>query len=196
MNTAASTPLDTALWYTSRATGLVCLVLITVVMLLGAANSARFSSVNWPRFAIAAVHRNLTLVTVAFVVVHAATSVIDPYAGISWLNTLIPFTGSYEPAWLGLGAVALDLLLALVVSSLLRPRINPRVWRGIHWAAYLCWPVAVLHGFEIGGADSRLAWVRVLDVVCVLAVLAAVVWRATARHPDTDARKAPFQGIR
>lgn len=185
-----NTPLDTALWYTSRATGLTSLLLLTAVMLLGAANSARFSSANWPRFAVAAVHRNLTLITVAFLAVHAATAVIDPYAGISWLNTVLPFTATYEPLWLGLGAAALDLLLALVVSSLLRPRINPRVWRGIHWVAYLCWPVAVLHGFGIGGADSRLGWVRLLDVACVLAVLAAVVWRGIARHPDTEARRS------
>lgn len=186
----------TALWYASRATGLAALLLLTATVVLGAANSARFASPNWPRFAIATVHRNLSLITVVFLVVHIASAIIDPYAGIGWLDAVIPFVSHYHPFWLGLGAVAFDLLVALVVTSLLRTRIDHRVWRAVHWAAYVCWPVAVVHGFEIGGADSRLNWVRILTLACLAAVVIAVAWRAMVRHPDTEARRSPWYGIR
>lgn len=182
------------LWYASRATGLAALLMLTATVVLGAANTARFGSERWPRFVVAAIHRNLSLLTCVFLVVHIAGAIIDPYAGIGWVAALIPFTSGYQTFWLGLGTLAFDLLVALVVTSLLRPRISQRVWRAVHWAAYACWPVAVIHGFEIGGADSRLAWVQVLTVVCLVAVIAAVAWRAVARHPDTEARRAPWYG--
>lgn len=186
----------TALWYASRATGLASLLLLTATLVLGTVNSARWVSPTWPRFAIATVHRNLSLLTVVFLTVHIATAIIDPYAGIGWLSAVLPFDSSYHRLWLGLGTVAFDLLIALIVSSLLRSRIDRRLWRAVHWAAYLCWPVAVVHGFQIGGADSRLSWVKILNLVCLAAVVLATVWRAGARHPDTEARREPWYGAR
>jgi methionine sulfoxide reductase heme-binding subunit len=179
-----------ALWYASRGTGLVSLLLLTATVVLGALFTARFSRPRWPRFTVAAVHRNLSLTTLVFLAIHVATAVIDPYAGIRWLDGVLPFGSVYRPLWTGLGAVAADLLLALVVSSLLRLRLSARVWRGVHWVAYACWPVAVVHGLGIGGADTRLGWVLLLYAGCGLAVAAAVGWRLTASHPDTVARAA------
>jgi len=122
-----------ALWYTSRATGLVSLVLFTVVVVLGAANVARFATARWPRFVISTVHRNLSLLALTFIAVHVATSIIDPYAGIGWLDAVIPFQSVYKPFWLGLGAAAGDLLVAIIVTSLLRLHIGLRWWRLVHW---------------------------------------------------------------
>ncbi|UKD57378.1 ferric reductase-like transmembrane domain-containing protein [Amycolatopsis sp. FU40] len=184
-----------ALWYVSRATGLAALVLFTAVVILGALSSARLASPRWPRFAVAALHRNLSLVTLAFLILHIATAIIDTYAGLQWISVVVPFVSAYHPVSLGVGAIAFDLLGAVLVSSLLRPRISARIWKAIHWAAYLSWPAAVVHGFEIGGADSRLTWVRVLVAACVLAAAAAVVWRATVRHPDTEARRGTLGGL-
>lgn len=179
-----------ALWYASRGTGLVSLLLLTAAVVLGALNTARFSRSRWPRFAVAAVHRNLSLIALAFLAVHVATAVIDPYAGIGWLDAVLPYGSVYQPLWTGLGAVAGDLLLALVATSLLRSRLSVRVWRAVHWFAYACWPVAVIHGLGIGGADTRLGWVLLFNAGCVLAVAAAVGWRLRASHPDTLARAA------
>jgi len=177
-----------ALWFASRGTGLVCLLLLSGAMVLGALNSGRFASSGWPRFAIATVHRNLSLLAVLFLSIHVTTAIIDTYAGIRWLDIVIPFGSPYRPLWLGLGSVACDLLLALVISSLLRPRINIRFWRALHWTAYLCWPLAVIHGLGTAPADARQTWVLAFDGACVLAVVAALIWRASTRHPDTEAR--------
>ena len=94
-----------------------------------------------------------------------------------------------SPFWLGLGAVALDLVLAVVVTSLLRLRIGLRQWRAVHLSAYALWPVALLHGVGIGGADTRLGWVLALYLACAVAVLVAVVRRLLVRDPDRDARR-------
>jgi hypothetical protein len=178
-----------ALWYSSRAAGLVSLVLLTATVVLGALHVGRFATRRWPRFAIAAVHRNIALLTVVFLAVHVLTAVIDRYAGIGWLDVIIPFSSVYRPFWLGLGALAGDLALAVVATSLLRARIGVRAWRAVHWATYACWPLAVVHGLGIGGVDSRTGWILAVTGGCVLAAVAAVGWRLSAVHPDTVARR-------
>jgi predicted ferric reductase len=188
--------MNLALWYASRATGVVSLLLLTAVVALGAIHRARAAAPRWPRFAVANVHRNLSLLAVLFLTVHVGTAVIDPYAGIGWVSVVVPFVGSYHPFWLGLGAIALDLVLALIASSLLRDRLGLRAWRAVHLSAYACWPVALVHGFGIGGADSRLSWLRLLDLICIATVAGAVGLRLYVRHPDAQARAVVEAGKR
>jgi sulfoxide reductase heme-binding subunit YedZ len=178
-----------ALWYSSRATGLVSLLLLTGTVVLGALNTGRLALPGWPRFVVSAVHRNLSLVAVAFLAVHVTTAVIDPYAGIGWLDAVVPFGSVYRPLWLGLGAVAGDLFIAVLVTSLLRQRIGVRRWRLVHWASYACWPVAVLHGPGTATTDRHTTWIVALELSCVAAVTAAAAWRVFSVHPDTKARR-------
>jgi DMSO/TMAO reductase YedYZ heme-binding membrane subunit len=177
-----------ALWYASRATGVLALLLLTGTAVLGVLSAGRATSGAWPRFAVGAVHRNLSLLTVTFVAVHVMTAIVDGYAGIAWLDAVVPFVSAYHPFWLGLGAVAFDLLLALLVTSLLRTRVGPRTWRAVHWAAYACWPVAVVHALGIGESETRSPLGIAAATVCVLTVVIAVAWRAGTTSPDQEAR--------
>jgi sulfoxide reductase heme-binding subunit YedZ len=169
---AASTG-SRSLWYLTRATGAVTLVLLTGSVVLGVANIGRLQAAGWPRFVVEGVHRNISLLAVVLLVVHIATSVLDPFAGIRLIDAIIPFVGTYRPLWLGLGAFASDLLLAIVITSLVRRSLGHRVWRFTHWLAYLCWPVAVLH--TVGtGSDVKQLWLLALTAACVVAVIVAV----------------------
>lgn len=178
---AASNP--KALWFLTRGFGLVTLVLLTVSVALGVAQLARFARPGLPRFLVAGLHRNVSLLAVVLLAVHILTAVADPFAPIRLVDVFIPFGGLYRPLWLGMGALATDLLLALVVTSLVRHRIGYGPWRAVHWCAYACWPVAVVHGLGTG-SDSRLGWVQLLYVACVAVVLAAVGWRLTTRWTE------------
>jgi predicted ferric reductase len=185
------------LWFASRATGLVSLTLLSLTLVLGILGAGRYTGDRWPRFTLAALHRNLSLLMVVFLAVHVGTAIIDPYAGIGWLDAVLPFGSVYHPFWLGLGAVALDLMIAVLATTALRARISHARWRAVHWAGYACWPVALVHGWGIGGRDSRLHWVLSLDALCVLLVAAAVAWRLrSARHPDTELRRFVAEGRR
>ena len=181
------------LWFASRACGLVALVLLTGTTALGALHTGRAASAAWPRFVLHGLHRNLALVAVVFVAVHVVTAIIDPYAGIRWIDAVIPFASAYHPFWTGLGAAALDLLAALVTTSLVRTHLPLAFWQQLHRTAYALWPVALVHGLGLGGSDSRLGWVRAIDAACALAVAGAVVARLRAHHPDTDARRVVEQ---
>lgn len=182
--------MNQALWFASRATGLVSLLLLTGTIVLGVATTVRVAGRGWPRFAVATVHRNLSLLAVVFLAVHIAAAVIDPYAGIRWVDALVPFVSNYQPFWLGLGVVSLDLMIAVLVTSLVRSHLPWRVWRLVHWAGYALFPVAVAHSIGIGGADSRQLWVLGCIGSCLLSVAAAIWWRQGAGHPDTAARRA------
>lgn len=169
-----------ALWYMTRGFGLMTLVLLTVSVVLGITQVVRLARPGVPRFVLAGLHRNVSLLAIALLAVHIVTAVSDPFAPIGYIDAFVPFVGRYRPLWLGLGALASDLLIALVLSSLVRQRLGFKAWRAVHWAAYACWPIAVVHGLGTG-SDSRVDWVQGLYAVCVLSVLAAFGWRLVTR---------------
>jgi len=156
-------------WYFGRATGLVSLVLLTGLLVLGMLGPLSVSSDQWPRFAIRTVHRDVSLVALLVIAIHAVVMVLDGYVYIPISAVVLPFGSAYRPFWTALGAVAFDLMIALVVTSLLRQRLGYRTWRSIHWLSYACWPIAVAHGLG-GGHDSGSAWALGLTIVCIVIV--------------------------
>jgi len=165
-----------ALWFATRGAGIVALLLLTATVVLGVAGAVRLRSDRLPRFVVAGLHRNLTLLALALLTVHIGTAVADTYAPLGLKDVFIPFLSGYRTFWLGLGTLAFDLLLALTITSLLRVRIGFRRWKQLHWLAYAAWPVALVHGLGTG-SDARFGWMQVLASVCALAVVAAIFVR-------------------
>jgi methionine sulfoxide reductase heme-binding subunit len=171
-----------ALWYATRAFGVVALVLLTATVILGIAGTARFAAPGLPRVVTAGLHRNLSLLVLALVALHVLTTIADGYARIGFASAVVPFDSAYRGFWLGLGTVAFDMLLAVALTSLLRDRLSYRAWRGVHWLAYACWPVALWHSLGTG-TDSRVPWLLAVDAVCVAGVAGAVWWRLSLAAP-------------
>ena len=166
----------TALWYASRATGVVTLLLLTGVLLLGILVNRQGRLPGLPSFAVTGLHRNVSLLAVAFLAIHVITAIVDPYVTIGLAAAVLPFVSAYKPFWLGLGAISLDLIAALILTSLARGRMSRRAWRGIHWLAYAAWPLAVVHSLG-SSSDARSGLVLGVLAGCVLAVTAALAWR-------------------
>jgi hypothetical protein len=177
---------SSALWYLTRGSGVVALLLLTATTLIGVLTANRWRSERWPSFAVADLHRNLTLLALVFIGTHVGTTIADGYAPVGVKDVILPFAAQYRPVWLGLGAVALDLLLALTVTSLLRKRVGYRAWRLLHWAAYAVWPLALAHGLG-SGSDARFGWLAALSFGCLGLVLVAVALRL-ARTASADLR--------
>ncbi len=165
-----------ALWYTARSSGLVLLGLLTINLVLGIGVQARWRPAGWPRFVVQNLHRNVALLAGVLLVIHVVTVELDPFVKVGWWAALVPFVSAYRPLWLGLGTLSLDLLLAIVISSLLRGRIRASWWRAIHWLTYLSWPVALLHALGTG-TDTRWSAVFIYEMLCVGLVVAAVIVR-------------------
>jgi Ferric reductase like transmembrane component len=179
-----------AYWYLTRGTGVVSLLLLTAGVVLGILASTRWAAPRWPRFVVSGLHRNLTLLALAFVLVHVLTTVLDGYTPVGLRDALVPFASSYRPVWLGLGAVAFDLLLALIATSLLRARLGLRTWKLVHWLAYASWPVALLHSLGTG-SDAKAGWFDLLGLASAATVVLAVLWRvAESREGPGSVRLA------
>jgi methionine sulfoxide reductase heme-binding subunit len=181
----------TAFWYASRATGIVALLLLTAVLVLGILVNRQGRLPGLPRFAAGSLHRNISLLAVAFVTVHVLTAVLDTYVAIPVSAAVIPFASGYQRFWLGLGAISFDLMLAMIITSLLRGRLNRTLWRAVHLLAYVSWPVALAH--SIGSSrDLQHGWLLCLGVACAVIVAAAVIWRlaSAARQVPRTARVA------
>jgi sulfoxide reductase heme-binding subunit YedZ len=186
---------STSLWYATRASGIVALVLLTLTMVLGLVTTNRPRAKNWPGFAQQEIHRRISILAVVFLALHVLTSILDTYVNIGWLAVVVPFTSPYSRFWVGLGTVALDLMIAVFVSSLLRARLRPGTWRAIHWLAYASWPVALAHTFGLG-TDAGEEWVIILGAVCVIAVGVSLVWRLhTAAGRTTVTPPPPSQSV-
>jgi sulfoxide reductase heme-binding subunit YedZ len=179
-----------ALWYLSRGTGMVSLVLLSLTMALGLLQAWRIVRPGLGRLVVVAVHRNAALLGVGLLVVHIGTAIADPYVSLRIVDAVVPFVSSYRPFWVGLGALSFDTMVVVIVTSLVRDRLTPRVWRAVHWASYGLWPMAVLHGWRTG-TDTRIGWVAAIYVIC-----AAVVVGATAARLLRGRRPEPTPAMR
>ena len=179
------------LWYFGRGFGVSALVLFSLVVVLGIVTRGGRPLPGMPRAAVATVHRTASLAAVLFLGLHVITLLLDPYSQLRLVDVVLPFLAHYRPLWQGLGTVAFDLAVVLVVSSLLRHRLGLRSWRAIHWTAYACWPLAVVHAVGTG-TDRTSGWLLATVAGCVLAVAAAVTWRVAGA---TFATPAPPQRV-
>ena len=175
---AAPTPF----WYLTRSAGVVATLMLTASVVLGIVDFSRWRSDRWPRFLTDTLHRNVSMLALVMVVVHVITTVADGFAPIGFQDAIIPFLSPYRPLWLGLGALAFDLLLAVTVTSLMRKQFGYPTWRAVHWAAYACWPLAMFHGLGTG-TDASSTWMLLLSAACLAAVVMAIGWRVSAATP-------------
>lgn len=179
-----------AVWYLMRGSGVVSLLLLTGSLGLGVMTHGGARLPALPRFATLALHRSLSLLAVTFLAVHVVTAVVDPYAGVALADLVLPFGAASQPLWVGLGALALDLVLALIVTGLLRRRIGQRAFRTVHWVAYAAWPLALLHAVGMG-TDATTTWMRAVAGLCILTAAAAVAWRVGTGGPRPTSAPAP-----
>jgi methionine sulfoxide reductase heme-binding subunit len=173
------------LWYATRGAGATTMVLLTASVVLGIGEERGWRPAKAPRYAVAALHRTISMLALVMLVVHIVTTIADPFPKIGIAAAFIPFATDYRPLWMGLGTVASDLLIALIITSVLRRRLGYRAWRAVHWAAYACWPVAILHGLGTG-SDTKATWMLALTLASVAAVVMAVLARLA--RPGTSPR--------
>ncbi|HET7351690.1 MAG TPA: ferric reductase-like transmembrane domain-containing protein [Marmoricola sp.] len=168
------------LWYLNRATGTVLLIVFTLVVLLGILSTFGNAGRRVPRFLTQALHRQLSLLGVALLIAHVVTAVLDTFVDIRWWQAVVPWWGSkYEPLWLSVGTLSLDLMALLLVTSLARSRMGHRSWRAVHVLGYVAWGAAVAHGFFIG-TDYQSTWPKLLTLACVVAVGLAALARSVS----------------
>jgi hypothetical protein len=176
---------DEAMWAFGRVSGFIALALFTASVLLGILTRSGRPLLVLPRFSVALLHRNFALLAAVFLGLHVGSLLLDSYARLNLVDVLVPFLGSYRPFWQGLGTVALDLVLAIAVTGLLRHRIGQRTFKAVHWLSYAMWPIALAHAIG-NGTDGTGAWFLLLAAASAAAVGGAVFWRLSATFLETS----------
>ena len=165
-----------ALWALGRGNGIVALAFMTLSVALGIASRSGRPLFALPRLGVAAIHRFVALAATLLVLLHVVLLLLDPHAKLRIVDIVVPFLGEYRPLWQGLGTVAVDLLIIVVITSLLRDRLGPKVFRTVHWTTYLIWPIAMAHSLG-NGTDTGRIWFQVFAACCGLLVTVAVALR-------------------
>ncbi|MFI5036015.1 MAG: ferric reductase-like transmembrane domain-containing protein [Acidimicrobiales bacterium] len=188
------------LWYSTRATGMVALVLFTLVVTLGTFVANRVGGTYVGRFEVNEIHRSLSMVAVVFLGIHVATTVVDSYVPTGVLSVFVPMTSVYKRVAVGVGAVALDLIGAVWISSLLKVRVANTTWRFIHWFSWLALATALVHAY-LTGTDSRHGWGLAVIATCATICVGDALWRFFGRPTRAAGRTAlsplsPGSGLR
>jgi predicted ferric reductase len=168
--------MTSAMWDLGRGTGVVALTMFTIALVLGIIARSGRPVPGLGRFGTSDLHRTAALTGTGLVAVHVSTLLVDPYAQLKLVDLAFPFLATYRPLWVGLGTLAVDVLLVVTVASLLRQRLGPRLFRTVHWATYVLWPMALLHALG-AGTNATSPWFRGLAIVCITAVVSAIGWR-------------------
>jgi sulfoxide reductase heme-binding subunit YedZ len=167
---------DNLTWVVARASGIVGYVLVTAAVAFGIGLSLKVRSVAWPRFVTTEVHRRISLLALVFTIVHGVTLWLDPFMAFTPLEVLVPFASHYRAAWVALGIIAGDLMLALWLSERLQRRIGYAWWRRLHYLTCAAWVLVSVHGLA-SGSDSRTAWGAAIYGAGTLLVLALLFYR-------------------
>jgi sulfoxide reductase heme-binding subunit YedZ len=182
--------MNEALWALGRGTGVVALVAFTLTLVLGIVGRSGRDVLGVGRFGANELHRTAALTGTSLIAVHVVSLLLDPFAQLRLVDTVLPFVGSYRPLWQGLGTLAVDLLVVITVVSLIRDRVGPRVFRAVHWATYALWPIALGHALG-NGTDRTSGWMIALAVACCVSVLGAVAWRLTPSYAERGMVRTP-----
>ena len=175
-------------WAVARSTGVMALLLLTLSVVLGVVTRSARPVLFIPRFAVTQIHRTTSLLSLVFVLVHVGSLLFDRYSGLNLLDLFVPFLSGENALTNGLGTLALDLLLALAITGILRPRISERVFHAVHWGAYACWPLALVHGLG-SGTDAGEIWYLLLNIGCLGMVAVALIARLSRHFTDFSHRR-------
>jgi hypothetical protein len=177
-----------AFWYIARSSGLLAWALMTASVVLGIIMGARLvkaPSKAWQTD----LHRFLGGLSVVFVGVHIFGLVADSYVHFGWSEVLIPFASSWHPAAVAGGVVAMYLLVAVEITSLLRKHLSKTLWKGVHFASYPMFALTTLHAIT-AGTDTRTTLVTLLVATGVIVIGALTVTRLHAAETQLDEREA------
>ena len=157
-------------WDTARAGGFAAYALLTLAVVIGLILRNRLSSERWPRVISYELHGYVSLLALVFLSIHVLAVAVDPFTHFGLGELIVPFVSHYRPLWMGLGIVALYLLLAVWVTTLLRKRIGHQAWRRVHGLAFAVYAAATVHGLG-AGSDTRTSWGTAVYVISVLLVV-------------------------
>lgn len=168
---------DMVLWEAARAAALAAVTVLGASLLTGMALRTALLAPLARNRAVLELHGFLTWFWLPLLAVHVTALLLDGTARIAPLDLLVPFRVGYARLAVGLGTVALLLVVLVAATAALRRRMSPRRWRAVHRLSYPAFAVAVLHA-QLAGSDLGRPWVGLAGWAMVGALAALALARA------------------
>jgi methionine sulfoxide reductase heme-binding subunit len=170
---------DPTFWLLARAAGLTAYALLTASVLAGLVLKSRPSR-KLRAASVTELHKTFAVMSLGALALHGVALVLDTTVKVTVPALLVPGLVAYRPNAVAAGVVAAWLLALVTASFWLRKRIGMRAWRRLHWAVYVLFVLATVHGLA-SGSDTPQPWARDLYLGAVGAVALATAWRALVR---------------
>ena len=142
-------------WYLTRASGVVGYLMLSASTMWGIVLSSKLTKKSIPPWLSLAMHNYLSWSAIGLTAFHAFVLLFDSYYTYTVANLLIPFTGPYNPFWVGIGVIGFYLMVITAVSFYLRSWIGQKNWRRLHYLTFLVYLMGTLHGW-MAGSDAAL----------------------------------------
>ncbi|MPZ50345.1 MAG: iron reductase [Dehalococcoidia bacterium] len=169
--------IDHTYWYLTRASGFVAYLLLFLSVSLGLSMTGDVVERWLRRHRLYDFHRFLSLLTLGVVVFHTLIVLPDAFIGFSVGELLLPFASPYRPEYMALGVFALYLTGFIVASFYLRHLIGYQIWRWLHYATFVAFAMALVHGIG-AGTDTEAAWAQYLYASTGLIAFNLLIYRA------------------
>ena len=177
-------------WYVTRASGIVAYLLLWFSTVLGLAVTSKFLDRLLDRVFTFDFHEFISLLSLAFVLLHVAVLLVDRYLPYSIWQILVPFISPYRPFWVGMGVIGFYITVLVTVTFYLRKWIGMRTFRLIHILSLVSYLGVTLHGVY-AGTDTPLPAMKLLYDGTGLAVLfLTVYWLAMLVQKKMDTQHA------
>ena len=171
-------------WYVARAGGIVAWALVLASCTWGLLHALRaFGRRPSPSWMLST-HRYLSALAIAFVAVHVLAIVADSFVQFSLTDVLVPMLSSWHPVAVAWGIVGMYVLVAVEVTSLVRARLSPKVWRSVHVLSYVLLALVTVHFLTAGTDASDLLPTTSLVLIGVATVFGAAMlltWRTAPK---------------
>ena len=162
----------TSTWDFERAAGFVTYLLLWASTVLGISIHFRLRPANWPLTVVLESHRICSSLALSFVAGHVTALLVDPVVHFSLLDAFVPFTSSYRAIQVGLGTLAMWLLIATLASTAAAAHMRYTTWRTLHYLAFPCYLLALIHGITAGtDATSVVALTLYATTAAIVAAL-------------------------
>jgi DMSO/TMAO reductase YedYZ heme-binding membrane subunit len=174
-------------WYVARSAGIVSWLLLSASALWGVVLSTRLLASRPSPAWLLDLHRLLGGLACVFVAVHVAGLVVDDFVAFGPAEVLVPLAAAWHPLAVAWGVVALYLLVAVEVTSLLKRKMSARWWRRVHRLSLPLWVLATGHGVS-AGTDVDNPVVQWSLLLVLTAGLFVGIVRALSPRPDRRRR--------
>jgi hypothetical protein len=139
------------------------------------------------RVFIQSAHRAASFGAVTFLIIHIITEILAQRVHV--LDAVIPFLSPFRTFYIGLGTIASDLVILLVITGIMRGRFNAGGkawrWRAIHYTSYASFVFGVWHGLLAGRSGKPYVdWSYGFLVAFVLLGLAVRVFSDSLRPKE------------